>query len=227
MAEATVGWGRASRVLERALLGVGAVLLVFWVVARIHGEVGRRAELRRFAEDRSAPLSVPTAVDDHLWSPKRVLAYRETLKRKFAPTLAVLRVPRAGIEVPVLPGTDDATLNRGVGWIEGTARPGERGNVGIAGHRDGFFRGLKDIAPGDAVTLETLSGREDYVIDDVRIVSPAEVSVLEPTGVQALTLVTCYPFYFVGDAPQRFIVRALRRDTGTRQASFLPSGGGS
>jgi sortase A len=121
----------------------------------------------------------------------------------------MLRLASIHLEVPVLDGTDDFTLNRAVGRIDGTALPGQPGNVGIAGHRDGFFRGLKDVRPGDPIELETLSGSQSFLVADIRIVSPEDVSVLDPTPGPALTLVTCYPFYFVGDAPQRYIVRAL------------------
>ena len=112
----------------------------------------------------------------------------------------------------VLPGTDEFVLNRGLGHIEETALPGTGGNSGIAGHRDGFLRGLKDIAVGDAVELETLEGRQVYRVERMWIVEPEDVSVLDPTPVQSLTLVTCYPFYFIGSAPQRFIVRAVRAE---------------
>jgi sortase A len=111
----------------------------------------------------------------------------------------------------VLPGTDDFVLDRAVGHIDDTALPGTNGNIGIAGHRDGFFRGLKDIAAGDPIELETRKGRELYRVERTWIVDPEDVSVLDPTPVQSLTLVTCYPFYFIGSAPQRFIVRAVRQ----------------
>ncbi len=110
----------------------------------------------------------------------------------------------------MLPGTDDRTLDRGVGHIEDTAQPGTDGNLGIAGHRDGFFRGLKDITPGDLMELDTLQGTDVYRVERTWVVSPEEVSVLDPTSTPAITLVTCYPFYFVGSAPDRFIVRAVR-----------------
>jgi sortase A len=133
------------------------------------------------------------------------------------PPLAVLRIPRVGVEAPVLEGTDDWTLNRGVGHIEDTAAPGVDGNVGIAGHRDGFFRPLKDITPGDLLEVETRAGVAQYHVDRVWIVNPDDVSVLDPTPSPSVTLVTCYPFYYVGSAPQRFIVRAVRADaTGLR-----------
>jgi sortase A len=114
------------------------------------------------------------------------------------------------LEVPVLEGTDEPALDRGAGHIEDTALPGTDGNSGIAGHRDGFFRVLKDVTAGDTVELETLSGVQIYRVDRTWIVTPQDVSVLDPTPSPALTLVTCYPFYFVGAAPQRFIVRATR-----------------
>ena len=109
----------------------------------------------------------------------------------------------------MLPGTDDFTLNRAVGHIEDTAMPGTDGNSGIAGHRDGFFRGLKDVGPGDAIELETLRGKEVYHVERVWVVYPEDVSVLDATPTRSLTLVTCYPFYHVGPAPQRYIVRAV------------------
>ena len=118
--------------------------------------------------------------------------------RKPVESLAVLRIPALHLEVPVLEGTDEVTLNRGVGRIAGTSLPGQGGNIGIAGHRDGFFRRLKDIRTGDAIELVTISGTDVFVVDQIRITSPADVSVLRPRAKHSLTLVTCYPFYFVG-----------------------------
>jgi sortase A len=100
------------------------------------------------------------------------------------------------------------SLNRGLGRIPGTAIPGSNGNLAIAGHRDGFFRGLKDIKPGDTVEVDTRLETDIYIVDFTKIVDPHDVSVLEDQPVATLTLVTCYPFYYIGDAPQRFVVRA-------------------
>jgi sortase A len=127
---------------------------------------------------------------------------------KTDPPLAVLEIAKLRIRVPVFDGTDDLTLNRGVGRIIGTAKLGETGNIGIAGHRDGFFRGLKDISEGDEIVLTTTAAKTIYIVDQIEIVSPADVRVLEPRRASSITLVTCYPFYFVGDAPKRFIVHA-------------------
>ena len=109
----------------------------------------------------------------------------------------------------MLPGTSDRTLDRAVGHIETTAEPGAGGNSGIAGHRDGFFRGLKDITLGDVIELDTIQGSDAYRVERTWVVDPEDVSVLEPTPGRSLTLVTCYPFYYVGSAPRRFIVRAV------------------
>ena len=105
-------------------------------------------------------------------------------------------------------GTDEWALTRGAGWIEGTAEPGASGNVGIASHRDGFFRPLKDVGVGDIVILEMKRGSMTYGIESIQIVEPTDVWVLDPTEEPSITLVTCYPFYFVGSAPQRYIIRA-------------------
>jgi sortase A len=126
----------------------------------------------------------------------------------------VLEIPRLGLTVPVLEGTEEITLNRGVGHIEDTALPGERGNVGIAGHRDGFFRVLKDVTSGDTIRLVTVGETLAYTVQDIRVVDPEEVQVLDPTGTPVLTLVTCYPFYYVGNAPQRYVVRAVLTSEG-------------
>jgi LPXTG-site transpeptidase (sortase) family protein len=152
----------------------------------------------------------PPRIDFSLWSDERVGAYRLSLQTAIDVPLAVLKVPKIGLVVPVLEGTDDFSLNRGVGHIEGTPRPGETGNVGIAGHRDGFFRGLKDVMVGDRLEVVTRKGSEGFKVDRITIVAPEEVSVLDATVDPSVTLVTCYPFYFVGDAPQRYIVWATR-----------------
>jgi sortase A len=209
---------------------LGSALVVFWVAAWLHGTVMSRRDLERFDEMREhrieiARLDAPTEgdvtqpVDTSLWSPARVTGYQESLFQDLGTPLAVLRIRRLKIEVPVLPGTDDVSLNRGAGWIEGSAAPGTDGNCGIAGHRDGFFRGLKDLRIGDEIEVDTLNGSNTYVVDALTIVDPAEVSVLEPRDVPTVTLVTCYPFYFVGSAPQRFIVHAALRPIGRPPAA--------
>jgi len=148
-------------------------------------------------------------VDMQLWSPARVKAYKVAAQRKTPSTLAILSIPRLMLEVPVYDGTTDAVLDLAAGRIEDTALPGTPGNVGIAAHRDGFFRVLKDIKEGDELVLDTPVATERYRVEWIRITTPDDVSVIDPTPGPAVTLVGCYPFYHVGSAPKRFIVRAV------------------
>jgi sortase A len=217
-----------SRRIERLLLATGLALLAVWGGARIERSVSSRAAVKRFEADRARSLDIKSAtesdpssqVDFSLWSVKRVAAYKDSLVKKLDRPLAVLRIPKIHLEVPVYNDTDDLTLNRGVGRILGTSQVGEVGNLGIAGHRDGFFRGLKDLAPGDEIELRRLNWTDTYVVDKIEIVTPEDVSVLNPTRESSLTLVTCFPFYYVGNAPQRFIVHASIRGSGqSREAS--------
>jgi sortase A len=122
--------------------------------------------------------------------------------------LGRLDIPRLGLSVAVLQGTRSRMLRLGTGHIEGTPLPGEAGNSGIAGHRDTFFRGLKDIRKNDEIQFQAATGLIRYEVDWVKVVAPDDLSVLAPSTESALTLVTCYPFYFVGPAPKRFVVRA-------------------
>jgi sortase A len=127
--------------------------------------------------------------------------------------LAVLQIPRLGLVAPVFDDTDDRTLRRGLGRIKGTALPGRTGNIGIAGHRDSFFRGLGKIERGDVIQLKTLTETDTYVVDQITVVDPSAVEVLRPRAMPSITLVTCYPFHYIGSAPQRFIVQASLTQT--------------
>src|SRR5271169_1479521 len=122
--------------------------------------------------------------------------------------LGRMDIPRLGVSVAVLQGTNSRILRLGVGHIEGTALPGEPGNSAIAGHRDTFFRELKDVHTNDEIELQTANGRFHYQVDWAKVVAPDDTSVLTPSTESALMLVTCYPFYFVGPSPKRFVVRA-------------------
>jgi LPXTG-site transpeptidase (sortase) family protein len=123
-----------------------------------------------------------------------------------------IKVPRLGVSALILEGVGGRTLRRGVGHIPDTALPDQDGNVGIAGHRDSFFRGLKDIQEDDLIEVTTPEGVHRYRVEWTKIVRPKDVDVLDGSGGPELTLVTCYPFYYVGSAPKRFIVRAVRMD---------------
>lgn len=208
---------RLPRVIERISWSTGIAAVALWTASNVAGTIGARREVERFSALQAAALADAAAPDQSLWSPERVKAWRESQSKTAPAPLALLRIPRIGLEVAVLEGTDDWTLNRAVGHIEDTARPGAPGNSGIAGHREGFFRGLKDIRTGDGIEIETVSSVERYRVERTWIVDPEDVSVLDPTSSPSITLVTCYPFYFVGSAPQRFIVRAVRTETALRQ----------
>ena len=146
------------------------------------------------------------------WDSARILAYRQSLLVKFPPPEAVLRIPKIDLEVPVLEGDDTLTMNRGAGHIPGTKLPGQTGNIGVTGHRDGFFRGLKDLAPGDVIELQRGTGSDDktdrYIVRTISIVMPSDTRLLKDTTESTLTLVTCFPFRYVGSAPQRYVVQA-------------------
>jgi sortase A len=121
-----------------------------------------------------------------------------------------VEIERLGLSVIVIEGDDGKTLRRAAGHVPGTALPGQLGNVGITAHRDTFFRPLRNVHLDDVITLTTFQGEFRYRVVSTKVVSPADVAVLDPTGGETLTLVTCHPFYFVGAAPNRFIVRAER-----------------
>jgi sortase A len=124
--------------------------------------------------------------------------------------LGKIEIVRIGLAAMIMEGTDGRTLRHAVGHIRGTSLPGQQGNIAIAGHRDTFFRPLRNVQKDDEITLTTLDGSSRYLVDFTKVVAPEDTQVLGNSGNKTLTLVTCYPFYFVGPAPKRFIVRAHR-----------------
>jgi sortase A len=190
-----------QRKLGAVLVAAGALLLAAYLVPTVYGAAMAHLAVAQFRAQGSS---------NSLWDSARIRAYQRTLGVAFAPPEAILRVPRVGIEVPVLEGTSDLVLNRGVGHIPGTALPGEPGNIAITGHRDGFFRALKDVVPGDRIDIQRPGSAQadHYIVRGTKIVLPSDTSVLNPATGPTLTLVTCYPFYFVGAAPERYIVQA-------------------
>lgn len=202
----------ARRLIARLLTVAGCCLIGLALAARLASIQGSEAGLDRFRAAQAAQAWLAIEPDRSLWAEGRIAKYEESLRDDLGLPLAVMRIPRLALEVPLWPGVDERTLNRGLGQIPGTAAPGGSGNTGIAGHRDGFFRVLEGIALGDRIELETLAGVERFEVVETRIVPPTEVGVLDPTTERTLTLVTCFPFYFVGKAPERFIVRARAGD---------------
>ncbi|MBX5461450.1 MAG: class D sortase [Steroidobacteraceae bacterium] len=204
--------------MEVAAWSLGLVLMLTFAALRAWSGWQHQRAIEVFANARAQRTHLASAsaitVDQSLWSPQRVAAFSASARYADAP-IALLQIPALRLEVPVFEGTGEANLNRGAGRIEGTAPPGTSGNVGIAAHRDGFFRALKDVAVGQSLVLETPSRTMRYRIVEARVVEPTEISVLAPTPRPTVTLVTCYPFYFVGAAPDRFVVRAEAQEAGT------------
>src|SRR5215217_7895419 len=210
----------ASRSIERALLVIGILLLGVWVYAWVDARVVQYEENRLLDEAavaRSGQQPPGSAADtDALGSFRERDAPRKRQEPKEEGALVGrVEIPRLGVSGIVLEGVGKKTLRRGIGRIPGTALPEDGGNVGLAAHRDSFFRGLKDIRKNDIITLKTLENTYYYRVNWTEIVLPKDTHVLEDTGEPELTLVTCYPFYYVGSAPKRFIVRAERIDETT------------
>jgi sortase A len=221
---------RSFSKLERVLLFFGILLVSVYVSNRVYSAIYSHASVQSFWAHQTSPTLVADVQskwrsgipDFRLWSEKRIRAYQASLAANVSPPLGVLEISALQLHVPILEGTDDLTLDRGVGHIPGTAPLGEPGNTGIAGHRDGFFRGLKDVHIGDTIDVYTQRGRSRYVVDEIQIVSPGDVSVLAPRARPSLTLVTCYPFYFVGSAPSRYIVHATVANADDLRSSETP-----
>ena len=189
--------------LELVLLIGGAAALVWCALLIANQRLSQH--LARLSLAATAPIETSTSPS----TPAVPLA--------IGTPLADLSIPRLHLSAVVFQGSDEDTLRVGVGHIEQTALPGETGNVAIAGHRDTFFRPLRNVQIGDDIFLDTPAARFHYTVMSLRVVGPNEVSVLGPTDDATLTLVTCYPFWLLGNAPDRFIVRATRVVDATRQ----------
>ena len=187
--------------------GSGALCAALFVLAQTDRSVASSSALDTFRHVQEAALAHPP--DQTTWSTQRQAGYRESLAEAFAAPPGVLEIPSLKLTAPIFAGTSDVVLNRGVGWIEGTAMPGEDGNVGLAGHRDGYFRGLKNLKLGDTIEVQSVGRTLRYRVTSLKVVEPTDLSVLDPTDEPSVTLVTCYPFYYVGNAPQRYIVRGV------------------
>jgi len=187
--------------IEAGGWGVGVACTLIYGLCRADAELGRHLDVSRVME-----ASEP---DYRSWSVGRIRAYRESLRNEAGPLLGTLRIPAIQLEVPIYGDTSELHLNRGVGLIEHTAAPGLGGNMGIAGHRDGFFRALRHVKAGEEIEVRTFTALYRYRISELHVVEPSDATLLGPTGQPSVTLVTCYPFYFVGSAPQRFVVRGV------------------
>ena len=190
------------RWLERLLLVIGIVCLGYY------GYVSAETALYQAQETRELDAILATMPT----TPPASSAAPAVRRPPPAAGTAIGRIesPRLGVTAVVRAGSDSRTLRLAVGHIPGTALPGEVGNIGLAAHRDTFFRRLGDIRPGDEVNVVTPEGTFRYTVEGTKVVAPEDVWVLDPTDQPSLTLVTCYPFRYIGSAPQRFIVRAVQ-----------------
>ncbi|HYP12518.1 MAG TPA: class D sortase [Bryobacteraceae bacterium] len=210
---------RAAIVFECFLLLAGFILVGWFLFSLVEGRVAQSYDSYRL--DASLRGERPTYqgyLRDLFQKGDRKAAVQppqQKAKRPPMPTGALvgrIEIPRINISAVVREGSDDKTLKRAAGHIPSTALPGESGNVGIAAHRDGFFRNLRSVKKGDQIRMVTTWGTYEYEVSDLKIVQPEDVEVLEPGPKPLMTLVTCYPFNFVGNAPKRFIVHARQLD---------------
>ena len=190
---------------QRALFACGILLLGYCAFALVDAWTFQRRESmnldRLLSDRRAASGGAPAAATNGL--------------------IGRMEIPRLGLSVVVVEGVGRTTLRRGVGHIPGTALPGEDGNVGLSGHRDTFFRPLKDLRIKDEIQISTLKGDFSYEVESLRVVEPSDVGVLEPARENVLTLVTCYPFFYIGAAPKRFVVRARQMSPQTLARSSV------
>ena len=202
------------RVAQYGFLVAGLAAIGYCVWSWIDARRFQAAEQRRFdAELRNLP---PARAE----IPTPLLIPRE------GASMGRIEIPRIGVSVMVVEGVGHDDLSRAVGHVPGTALPGQPGNVALAGHRDTFFRPLRLIRANDEITLTTLGGSYRYRVVSTSVVTPEDVQVLSPTRRDTLTLVTCFPFYYVGAAPKRFIVRARRlTESASARASTDASAG--
>lgn len=206
------------RWIERALMVVAVLCLGSWLYAWVDSEYYQYRENQILDESLSQRQAqgTPSTVGQRSASETDSLGSfqphdnQQPRKLSEGELMGRIEIPRLGISTIVLEGVGTKTLRRGVGHIPETAPPGAGGNVGLAAHRDSFFRGLKDIRKNDIIRLKTLDGAYQYRVEWTEVVDPEDTHVLADTGVPELTLVTCYPFYYVGSAPKRFIVHAQR-----------------
>jgi sortase A len=185
------GGGKARRILSRVLTTGGALLLVFVASVSIGSYLLAREN------EGSSRVAAFTATST------AVRSYAARTGR-----IGDLEIPRLGLRVPIVDGDDNESLLFGAGHVPDTAYPGERENAALAGHRDTHFARLRGIEPGDSIRVETPGGVYIYQVDSAFVVTPDRGDLLDPTHSATLTLVTCYPFHWIGPAPKRFIVRA-------------------
>src|SRR5215471_1214599 len=184
------------RWISRALFLIGFLSLSYSVGSVIDAELYQRQLRHAFEQQRQSPhkAAVPSAGEPSIES---------------EPFIENIEIPKIGLSVMIADGIDNKTLRRAVGHVPGTAFPGDMGNAALAAHRDTFFRNLGSVAKGDEIVVNTRRGTFHYVVKSTEVVRPNAVRVLRPTPSPELTLITCYPFYYIGPSPKRFVVHAI------------------
>jgi sortase A len=179
---------RIVRWIERGLFAISVLFLGWWMAARVESSTWQARQEQRLQE--ATRSEAPLRDNDGL--------------------VGRIEIPRVGVSAVIGSGIDAQTLAHAVGHIPGTGLPGKAGNIGLAGHRDSFFRGLRGLTLKDRIEIATPRGQYEYAVDSIQIVEPGRGDVLRPTAGETLTLVTCYPFSYIGQAPKRFVVKARR-----------------
>ena len=202
------------RWLEGGLLFIGLVLAGVWLWNYVEVHAFQSAESRKL----EAGLRLEDSMSIAASSPAKGTstpgpAKRSTVSAAAKGVIGRIEIPRLRISGMIAEGTDNRTLKRAVGHVPKTSQPGEAGNVGLAAHRDGFFRGLGGVKKDDVIRIVTVRGTYSYRVEWMVVVDPHRVDVLDPTAERSLTLITCYPFNFIGHAPKRFIVRARQLES--------------
>lgn len=200
---------RGTRILEYLLVAIGVLCLGWYAWSSLE------ARLYQAAENQALDALLANPIAHTTTRPRVVPASGSTIGR--------IEIPRLGVSTIIRAGVDARTLQLAVGHIPGTALPGEDGNVGLAAHRDTFFRRLRDIEPDDEIRVVTPDGTSTYRVERTNVVEPEDVWVLDATPTPMLTLVTCYPFNYVGAAPERFVVRASLAPAAGAAGSIIPA----
>jgi sortase A len=178
----------SARRAAHVFLAAGVLALGYAAYVVADAKAYQAIEQQRFEQARYDAAAAPALIDGS--------------------SIGEIQIPRIGLTAIVVQGDSAATLRRAVGHLADTALPGESGNVVLAGHRDTFFRPLKGVQAGDVISLRTRAGDFEYRVESTAVVPPTDVRVLQPTAGRTLTLITCFPFSYLGSAPDRFIVRA-------------------
>ncbi len=193
----------AATILRRALTVVGVLCLGLWTAVKVYAYAStahNKSLLERLVRERRGDLAL-TAVGARSFAEPRPSA---------GSLLGWIDIPRLGTSAAILEGTDERWLEQGAGHLPNTALPAADGNAAIAGHRDSVFRGLRRVAIGDRIEVTTPASTHVYAVDALKVVPPTDTSVLAPSRTEQLTLITCYPFTYIGPAPERFVVQAHR-----------------